>query len=57
MLGTVPAGVELSDVITPLAVKSSIVDLVLDGDILQLSGVGQVRKQTYHTICPHSFPT
>ncbi|KAF7349744.1 Peroxidase [Mycena sanguinolenta] len=41
MLDTVPSGVQLSDVITPLPVKPSNLEFTLDGDILQFSG--QVR--------------
>ncbi|KAJ7291594.1 heme peroxidase [Mycena rebaudengoi] len=38
MLDTVPSGVQLSDVITPLPVKPSGLKFTLDGDILQFSG-------------------
>ncbi|KAJ6482918.1 heme peroxidase [Mycena vitilis] len=38
MIDTVPSGVQLTEVITPLAVKPLITGLVLDGDKLQLSG-------------------
>ncbi|KAF8175929.1 heme peroxidase [Mycena galopus ATCC 62051] len=38
MLDTVPSGVNLTEVITPLPVKPSSVELILDGDTLQLSG-------------------
>ncbi|KAF7330709.1 Peroxidase [Mycena sanguinolenta] len=41
MLDTVPSNVTLTDVITPLPVKPSNVELILDGDTLQLWG--QVR--------------
>ncbi|KAJ7113369.1 heme peroxidase [Mycena epipterygia] len=41
MLDTVPSGVQLSDVITPLPVKPSNLKFTLDSDILQFSG--QVR--------------
>ncbi|KAF7340127.1 Peroxidase [Mycena venus] len=41
MLDTVPSGVQLSDVITPLPVKPSNLKFTLDGDVLQFSG--QVR--------------
>ncbi|KAJ6528142.1 heme peroxidase [Mycena capillaripes] len=41
MLDTVPRGVQLTDVITPLLVKPSNVELTLDGDTLNL--FGQVR--------------
>ncbi|KAJ6616379.1 heme peroxidase [Mycena sp. CBHHK59/15] len=41
MLNTVPSGVQLTDVITPLPVKPANVELLLDGDTLKLSG--QVR--------------
>ncbi|KAJ6600581.1 hypothetical protein DFH09DRAFT_1070371 [Mycena vulgaris] len=41
MLDTVPSGVQLSDVITPLPVKPSNLKFTLDGDILQFSD--QVR--------------
>ncbi|KAJ7657892.1 heme peroxidase [Mycena polygramma] len=38
MMDTVPSGVQLTDVITPLPVKPEITGLVLDGETLQLSG-------------------
>ncbi|KAJ7287098.1 putative L-ascorbate oxidase [Mycena rebaudengoi] len=38
MLDTVPRGVQLTEVIKPLPVKPSGLDLVLDGDVLKLSG-------------------
>ncbi|KAJ7242315.1 putative L-ascorbate oxidase [Mycena rebaudengoi] len=38
MLDTVPRGVQLTQVITPLPVKPSGLDLVLDGDVLKFSG-------------------
>ncbi|KAF7343034.1 Peroxidase [Mycena venus] len=38
MLDTVPSGIQLSDVITPLPVKPSNLKFTLDGDILQFSG-------------------
>ncbi|KAF7342615.1 Peroxidase [Mycena sanguinolenta] len=41
MLDTVPSGVQLTDVISPLPVKPSNIELSLNGDTLQLSG--QVR--------------
>ncbi|KAF7341539.1 Peroxidase [Mycena venus] len=41
MVDTVPAGVQLTDVITPLAVKPANLQLILDGDVIQFSG--QVR--------------
>ncbi|KAF8126229.1 heme peroxidase [Mycena galopus ATCC 62051] len=41
MIDTVPSNVNLTDVITPLPVKPSNVELVMNGDILQLGG--QVR--------------
>ncbi|KAJ7508850.1 heme peroxidase [Mycena galericulata] len=41
MLDTVPSGVELTDVIAPLPVKPSNLQLILDGDTIQFSG--QVR--------------
>ncbi|KAF8178781.1 hypothetical protein K438DRAFT_1769238 [Mycena galopus ATCC 62051] len=43
-LDTVPAGVELTEVITLLPVKPSNIQLVLNGDVLQFSG--QVRVNT-----------
>jgi hypothetical protein len=50
MLDTVPSGVELTDVITPLPVKPSSVKLVMDGDTLQLFGLVRVRIQTTKSI-------
>ncbi|KAJ7509030.1 heme peroxidase [Mycena galericulata] len=44
MLDTVPRGVELTDVIAPLPVKPSNLQLILDGDMIQFSG--QVRVRT-----------
>ncbi|KAJ7050671.1 heme peroxidase [Mycena amicta] len=41
MVDTVPAGVQLTDVITPLPVKPANLQLILDGDVIQFSG--QVR--------------
>ncbi|KAF8144293.1 heme peroxidase [Mycena galopus ATCC 62051] len=38
MLDTVPSGVQLSDVITPLPVKPTDPTFTLDGDVLQFSG-------------------
>ncbi|KAJ7657897.1 heme peroxidase, partial [Mycena polygramma] len=38
MIDTVPSGVELTEVITPLPVKPIITGFVLDGDTIQLSG-------------------
>ncbi|KAJ7913189.1 heme peroxidase [Mycena leptocephala] len=38
MLDTVPSGVQLSDVITPLPVKPFDLTFTLDGDVLQFSG-------------------
>ncbi|KAJ6473767.1 heme peroxidase [Mycena sanguinolenta] len=38
MLDTVPSGVQLSDVITPMPVKPTTPTFVLDGDVLQFSG-------------------
>jgi hypothetical protein len=43
MLDTVPRGVQLTDVITPLPVKPSNVELTLDGDTLNLFGQVRVR--------------
>ncbi|KAF7328298.1 Peroxidase [Mycena sanguinolenta] len=39
MLDTVPSGVQLTDVISPLPVKPSEVNLILAGDIIQLFGL------------------
>lgn len=41
MLNTVPRGVQLTDVITPIPVKPDNVQLILDGDTLKL--IGEVR--------------
>ncbi|KAF7345939.1 Peroxidase [Mycena venus] len=38
MLDTVPSGVQLTDVVTPLPVKPDHISLILDGDTLQFSG-------------------
>ncbi|KAK6980677.1 peroxidase [Favolaschia claudopus] len=38
MLDTVPKGVQLSDVITPLPVKPGRIEFKLDGDVLQFAG-------------------
>lgn len=43
MLDTVPGGVQLTDVITPLPVKPANVILTLDGDTLKLFGQVRVR--------------
>lgn len=45
MLNTVPYGVQLTEVITPLPVKPANLELILDGDTLQLWGVVRVRIQ------------
>ncbi|KAJ7193714.1 heme peroxidase [Mycena pura] len=45
MLDTVPSGVELTDVITPLPVKPS-VNLIMNGDTLQLSGLVRLWNTT-----------
>ncbi|KAF7333698.1 Peroxidase [Mycena venus] len=44
MIDTVPKGVQLTEVITPLSVKLSGLDLILAGDVLQFSGQVRVRK-------------
>ncbi|KAF8175921.1 hypothetical protein K438DRAFT_2022759 [Mycena galopus ATCC 62051] len=51
MLDTVPYGVELSDVITPLPVKPDNVVLTMDGDVLRLTfaGVGGYNLGRYST--------
>jgi hypothetical protein len=50
MLDTVPKGAELTEVITPLPVKPSILTMLFDNDTVQLSG--EVR------VCPdHPPPT
>ncbi|KAJ7804117.1 heme peroxidase [Mycena olivaceomarginata] len=46
MLDTVPTGVQLTDVITALPVKPASVDLILNGDILQLSGFVRLWNMT-----------
>ncbi|KAJ6471466.1 putative L-ascorbate oxidase [Mycena sanguinolenta] len=46
MIDTVPAGVSLSDVITPLPVKPSGIDLVLNGDTIQLTGAVRLWNMT-----------
>ncbi|KAJ7920924.1 putative L-ascorbate oxidase [Mycena leptocephala] len=46
MLDTVPNGVELTDVITPLPVKPSSVKLIMDGDTLQLFGLVRLWNTT-----------
>jgi hypothetical protein len=38
MIDTVPRGVQLTEVITPLPVKPIIAGFTLDGDTLQLGG-------------------
>ncbi|KAJ7508973.1 putative L-ascorbate oxidase [Mycena galericulata] len=46
MLDTVPRGVQLTEVITPLPVKPANLELILDGDTLQLSGVVRLWNMT-----------
>ncbi|KAJ6471484.1 heme peroxidase [Mycena sanguinolenta] len=46
MIDTVPAGVVLSEVIAPLPVKPTGVDLVLNGDIIQLTGAVRLWNMT-----------
>jgi hypothetical protein len=46
MLDTVPRGVQLTQVITPLPVKPSGLDLVLDGDVLKFSGEVRVCSES-----------
>ncbi|KAJ6452484.1 hypothetical protein C8R45DRAFT_1193912 [Mycena sanguinolenta] len=43
MLHTVPSGVQLTDVILPLPVKPSNIEVIVDGDTLQLWGQLRVR--------------
>lgn len=43
MLDTVPRGVQLTEVVTPLPVKPKISRFALDGDTLELSGQVRVR--------------
>ncbi|KAJ7728291.1 putative L-ascorbate oxidase [Mycena maculata] len=46
MLDTVPRGVQLTEVITPLPVKPAGIELILDGDTLQLSGAVRFWNMT-----------
>ncbi|KAJ7339973.1 putative L-ascorbate oxidase [Mycena albidolilacea] len=46
MLDTVPSGVELTEVIKPLSVKPSSVNLIMDGDTLQLFGLVRLWNTT-----------
>ncbi|KAJ7920561.1 heme peroxidase [Mycena leptocephala] len=46
MLDTVPSGVELTEVITPLPVKPSSVKLIMNGDTLQLFGLVRLWNTT-----------
>ncbi|KAJ7110609.1 heme peroxidase [Mycena epipterygia] len=46
MIDTVPNGVQLSDVITPLPVKPDNLELVLDGDALKFSGEVRLWNMT-----------
>ncbi|KAF8188883.1 heme peroxidase [Mycena galopus ATCC 62051] len=46
MLDTVPSDVQLTDVITPLPVKPSEVNLIMDGDSLQLHGFVRIWNTT-----------
>ncbi|KAF7334638.1 Peroxidase [Mycena venus] len=46
MLDTVPRGVELTEVIKPLPVKPTQVVLLLDGDVLKLSGLVRLFNQS-----------
>lgn len=50
MLDTVPRGVQLTEVVTPLPVKPSTLSLVLGigGDVLQFSGQVRVRPVFSH---------
>ncbi|KAF8172196.1 hypothetical protein K438DRAFT_1772830 [Mycena galopus ATCC 62051] len=48
MLETVPAGVQFTEVITPLPVKPSSIQLVLSGNVLQFSG--QPRTEDTDTV-------
>jgi hypothetical protein len=49
MIDTVPTGVELSEVINPLPIRPDLVDIVLLGDKLGLSG--SVRVRTASKVC------
>ncbi|KAF8148129.1 heme peroxidase [Mycena galopus ATCC 62051] len=46
MLDTVPRGVQLTEVITPLPVKPANIQLILDGDTMQLWGVVRLWNMT-----------
>ncbi|KAJ7287099.1 hypothetical protein C8J57DRAFT_576981 [Mycena rebaudengoi] len=46
MLDTIPRGVQLTEVIKPLPVKPSGLDLILAGNVLKLSGEVRFRNMT-----------
>lgn len=57
MIDTVPRGVKLTEVITPLLVKPDGVQLALNNDTLELSGEVRVRlSHSYSTISIILFP-